>query len=467
MAHPDDRECVQGKTLFPVELETPPDGLPAVAEVRKTRFLYPYLVRWPRREGDPGEEATWAVATNLLVHMKPGIHPMKPGIHPEEAEAILRGLASDDQPGGATVRVEPLPLPNLYLVERHPPTDFNPEVLRFLLARRGEFLAHQAVATANPDYLYFSLPMMRAAPGSPTPADSEFERMGVVRAQAQGASGSREIRVAVLDTGVDARHEDLRSNLCTDQGKVVGYDFFRGRAEVVDGNGHGTYCAGLIGGLGYGVNQKVSIIPVRFMSASGCGTTALAIKAIGFALDRGARVISNSWGGVAVSPDLEAMIAEANRRKALFVAGAGNAPRDLDRVDYYPAKYEQPNMISVGGALDTDEPAPKWGRGKKRVHLAAPGESVPSTYNNPRHGEAWRSGTSVSTAFVSGACALVMAENPGMSHMDVRTRIIQSVKPMQTGTIEPSDACCAAGRLDVYSAVFGDRLNTSLSCPGK
>ena len=459
MAHPDDRACLTGETLAEIELPDSPEGLSARVELRKTGFKHPYLVRWQPREGDPGEEPSWAVATHLLVTVKPGVQP-------GQAERILRDLAAPEGAGSVTVGVDPLPLERLYLVSRVSPLDFDPENPRFLLARRGEFLEREeAVEEANPDYLYFTLPTPRSVRIVSEAPDAELERLGVKEAHRRGITGSRDVRVAVLDTGVDTWHKALAGNILYEDGRVVGYDFHRDRPDVTDGNGHGSYCAGLIGGHGYGVNREVSILPVQFLSDSGCGTTADAIDAIGFALDHGARVLSNSWGGMAESPELKAMIERAHAEKALFVAGAGNAARDLDTHNYFPASYSVPNVLSVGGCLDSDDPAGAWGHGQKRVHLAAPGQTVLSTDNDPRHGETWRSGTSVSTALVAGACALVMAAHPKWTHMEVRERIIQSVQPMASGTIDPFHACCSGGRLNVLNAVTGDLLN-SFTCPG-
>lgn len=460
MAHPDDRACLAGETLAEINLPGSPEGLSERAELHKTEFKHPYLVRWQPPDSDPSEEPIWAVATHLLVTVTPSLQP-------GEAERILRDLAAPEGEGSATVAVDPLPLERLYLVSRVSPLDFNPENPRFLLARRSEFLEREeAVEEANPDYLYFTLPTPRSVRFVSEAPDAELERLGAKEAHRRGITGSRDVRIAVLDTGVDTWHEALAGNILYEDGRVVGYDFHCDRPDVTDGNGHGTYCAGLIGGHGYGVNQEVSILPVQFLSDSGCGTTANAIKAICFALGHGARVLSNSWGGMWPSPDLERAIFEAHARRALFVAGAGNAERNLDSDKYYPASYELPNMISVGGCLDSDEPADVWGRGEKRVHLAAPGQTVLSTDNDPRHGETWRSGTSVSTAFVAGACALVMARYPRWGHMDVRKRIIQSVKRMSAGGMNPDLACCSAGRLDVLNAVTGDQVNVQLDCPG-
>ncbi|MGD2116422.1 MAG: S8 family serine peptidase, partial [Acidobacteriota bacterium] len=261
MAHPDDRACLQGRTLFEMELDlarAPAGALaedeePVTVEVRRTRFDPPYLVRRPPRKDDPGEESSWAVATNLLVTMERGVAP-------GDAEEILRELASYGDPGAISVRTEPLPLPGLYLVERRQPADFEAEDPRFLLTRVQEFLEHEAVAEVNPDSLYFSFPEPRAVGAPPWPPDSELERMRVPGAHDAGATGDRRVRVAVLDTGVETLHEALWRNILREDGRVVGYDFDRDRPDVQDGNGHGTYCAGLIGGAGYGVNREVSIL---------------------------------------------------------------------------------------------------------------------------------------------------------------------------------------------------------------
>src|SRR5688500_4575742 len=266
-------------------------------------------------------------------------------------------------------------------------------------------------------------------------------------------TGSQEVVVAVLDTGVDYKHEDLKPNMWTRPASMEAYqdaqlgsvDDERGfnaivnESDPMDDNGHGTHCAGIIGAEGEndlgiaGVNWKVRIMPLKFMNAGGSGTTKDAIEAINYAINRkkagvNVRIISASWGSTQKSRALEEVIRKAYENDILFVAAAGNSSVNNDRSPHYPSSYNVPNVVSVA-ALDRNDELAKFSNwGAKSVAIGAPGVDILSTWLGNAYEE--KSGTSMATPVVSGVAALIVAQQPSMSVDDLRKKLLASTDPI-------------------------------------
>jgi thermitase len=266
-------------------------------------------------------------------------------------------------------------------------------------------------------------------------------------------TGSEDVVVAVLDTGVDYTHEDLAGNMWTRPDSLApyhdkelgtiddlnGFNAIDNASDPMDDNGHGTHCAGIIGAEGEndlgiaGVNWKVQIMPLKFMNAGGSGTTKDAIEAISYAIDRkkagvNVRIISASWGSTQRSRALEAVIRKAYENDILFVAAAGNSSTDNDRRPHYPSNYNVANVISVAALDRHDQLASFSNFGAKTVAIAAPGVDILSTWLGNGYEE--KSGTSMATPVVAGVAALVLAENPRMSVDDLRKKLLASTDPI-------------------------------------
>jgi subtilisin family serine protease len=266
-------------------------------------------------------------------------------------------------------------------------------------------------------------------------------------------TGSNDVVVAVLDSGVDYNHSDLANNIWVRPNNVSpyedkelgtiqdlhGFNAVEANADPMDENGHGTHCAGIIGAEGgndigiAGVNWKVQIMPLKFMNAGGYGTTKDAIEAINYVINRkragvNVRVISASWGSTQKSRALEDVIRKAYDSDILFVAASGNANTNNDRIPHYPSSYNVPNVVSVAALDRNDQLASFSNFGPKSVAIAAPGVDILSTWLGDDYEE--KSGTSMATPVVAGVAALIVAENPKISVDDLRAKLLASVDPL-------------------------------------
>src|SRR2546423_2257952 len=284
--------------------------------------------------------------------------------------------------------------------------------------------------------------------------------------------GSDETVVAVLDSGVDYTHQDLANNIWTRPANVAaytdaqlgtvddlhGFNAVTNSGDPMDDNGHGTHVAGIIGAEGdneigiAGINWTVKIMPLKFMSAGGYGTTRDAIKAINYVIERkrdgvNVRVINASWGSTQNSRALRDAIKKAGDEGILFVAASGNSSANADRNPHYPAGYKLPNVISVAATDRNDQLASFSNYGAKSVHIAAPGVEILSTWLDNQFREA--SGTSMATPEVAGVAALIVATNPNISVENLRERILNSVDRLDSLNGKVS----TGGRLNAAKAV--------------
>ena len=246
-------------------------------------------------------------------------------------------------------------------------------------------------------------------------------------------TGSAGVTVAVIDTGVDYNHPDLRDNILRDDaGNVVGWDFANGDANPMDDNSHGTHVSGTIGaegnnGIGViGVCPVVRVMPVKFLGADGTGSTSNAILAIDFAVAHGARVLNCSWGGAGLSDLLLEAIQRAQSAGVLVVAAAGNEGLNNDETPSYPASYNQfcVNVLSIAATDNRDDLAGFSNYGRDTVDLCAPGVGIVSTLPGNSYGSF--SGTSMATPHVSGTAALLLSRYPDLSVAQLRHRLLDN-----------------------------------------
>jgi subtilisin family serine protease len=280
--------------------------------------------------------------------------------------------------------------------------------------------------------------------------------------------------VAVIDTGVKYDHQDLAGNAWINTNEIAnngidddnngfiddvyGYDFVNLDGDPMDDNGHGTHCAGILGaegdnGIGIsGAAHSAQIMGLKFLGASGGGSTSAAIDSIMYAVDNGATILSNSWGGGGFSQALFDAISYANDHDVLFIAAAGNDSRNNDNSPSYPANYDLPNVISVASTDHSDQLSYFSNYGMT-VHLAAPGSNILSTYYDG--GYASLSGTSMATPYVSGAAVLLRSNFPNLSALETKEILLNTVDELD----QLNGILATGGRLNVIAALT--EANTS------
>jgi hypothetical protein len=280
-------------------------------------------------------------------------------------------------------------------------------------------------------------------------------------------TGTRAVIVGVVDTGIDYTHPDLAANVWSNPGGIGGcpagthgFNAITRSCDPLDDHYHGTHVSGTIGAVGnngigvVGVNWTTTIMGLKFLDSTGSGTTANAIAAIDFAVNakiagQNVRVLSNSWGGGGFSQALLDEINKANANDILFVAAAGNASSNNDVTPNYPSNYNTPNMVAVAATDNTDALASFSNYGPTTVHLGAPGVNVLSTQPGALY--QYLSGTSMATPHVSGAAALILSTQIGLTTAELKSQILSSVDPISS----LSGLTVTGGRLNVCKAIPG------------
>lgn len=250
------------------------------------------------------------------------------------------------------------------------------------------------------------------------------------------------ITVAVIDTGTDVDHKELKKYIWTNPGEsgtdrwgrdksangldddgngyaddLHGWNFVLNSNDLLDSMGHGTHISGIIKNESskspFNKNKptvKIMVLKYYDLEATDSQNIENTVKALNYAVKMGAHVINYSGGGSLPSRAELSAIQEANRRHIYVVAAAGNNKKNTDIMGYYPANYRLPNVISVAATDKTGELMGFSNYGQNSIDLAAPGQHIFSTMPGNKFG--FMSGTSQSTAFVTGALALKLWENP-------------------------------------------------------
>lgn len=237
-------------------------------------------------------------------------------------------------------------------------------------------------------------------------------------------TGSNQVKVAVLDTGILSTHVDIPSS-------TTGYNFHGNNSNFTDDNGHGTHVAGTIGGIGnngvgvVGVNWNVSLLGVKVLGASGSGSLASVAAGTDYARQQGAHVMNFSLGaqGADYTPLRDALQA-ASDAGIVLVFAAGNSATNNDSLPFYPANYQFPSSITVAATTSNDGLASFSNFGATTVHVGAPGVGIVSTVHNG--GYASYSGTSMAAPHVAGLVALVKSANESITGPDLRNCILNT-----------------------------------------
>ena len=298
-----------------------------------------------------------------------------------------------------------------------------------------------------------------------------FKNWGLTNSQAKShisalnawkiEEGSKNIIVAVIDTGVDANHKSLADNMWRDPDikdkHVYGWNFVTNQPNPIDDHGHGTHVAGIIGAIAdpsngvSGVAHHVSIMAVKYYSETNPGSVNLknTVKAINYAIDHGAKIINYSGGGPEFSEDEYLAIKRAEEKGILFVSAAGNERQNSDLIEnyYYPSAYRLSNILSVAATDINNQLLRSSNWGKSKVHIAAPGENIFSTTPGNRFGD--MTGTSQATAFVTGVAALLLSKNPSLKPHQNKEIIMSTADKIP----ELANKVATDGRLNAFSAL--------------
>ncbi len=288
-------------------------------------------------------------------------------------------------------------------------------------------------------------------------------------AEAWNIQTGGKVIIGVIDTGVDWKHEDLAPNIWVnskeipnnridDDGNgfiddVRGWDFYNRDNDPMDDNGHGTHVSGTIAAVGNngkgvaGVCWSAQIMPLKFLGGGGSGNTSDAVLALEYAMKMGAKLTSNSWGGVEFSKALYDAIAASGKAGMLFIAAAGNDGTNNDNSHHYPSDYDLDNIIAVAATTHTDAKASFSNFGLITVDLGAPGANIYSALPGNTYGSL--SGTSMATPHVAGVAGLIWSQFPAMPHTLVKSRIMVSADPISALT----GSTVSGGRLNAFKAL--------------
>lgn len=291
-----------------------------------------------------------------------------------------------------------------------------------------------------------------------------------------------EVVLAVIDSGLDLLHEDIEpESLWVNQGEsgidnlgrdratngvddddngyiddVHGWNLVYGKNDVQDRHYHGTHVGAILAALANnnvgmaGGFSSIKLMLLKIFDLGGTADRPKIAEAIKYACDNGAKVVNASWGSGYRSDEIEAAIGYCHERGVLFVGAAGNSRKDMDVEPDFPSAYDLPNQVVVSATDNRDRPATFSNYGSM-IDLAAPGSYIFSLL--PKSQYRAFSGTSQASPMVAGAAALLLAQEPWLSHMDVKQRLLESADQRRALRRWVG----SAGRLNVYNLLAGKK----------
>jgi len=296
----------------------------------------------------------------------------------------------------------------------------------------------------DPDVIYAE-PNFTLQSLSTLPDDEYFDRQWATnKIELNNAwdleKGNADVTIAVLDSGIDLDHPDLKQNI------IPGYDFVNDNSDAWDDNGHGTAIAGVIGAIGdnsegiAGVDWQSKLIPLKVVDGDGIGTYYDVAQGIIYAADHNARIINLSIGGYAYSYALKDAVDYALEKGCVLVAAVGNDGIDAPM---YPAAYE--GVIGIA-ATDSQDRIDKNSNYGDFVDLAAPGLSIYTTEPEGRYG--YNSGSSLACSHTAGLVGLILSSNPSLSKDNIEGILYDSCDYIK------EDNSYGHGRINAYRALL-------------
>jgi subtilisin family serine protease len=297
-------------------------------------------------------------------------------------------------------------------------------------------------------------------------------------------TGSTNVIVAVLDTGIRYTHQDLRNNMWRNPGEeangedtdengyiddIHGINVIEGTGDPMDFDDHGTHVAGTIGATAndsfphVGVAWNVRLMGIRFIGPQG-GALDDEIEGIEYAVANGAHVINASYGSYFPNPAQIDAIAAARLAGVLFVAAASNDAINNDELPAFPASHPLDNIISVAALDRADRLAVFSNYGAETVDVGAPGVEIFSSISLGNGTYDLFAGTSMAAPHVSGVAALIRARFPEASVAEVRERILQTVVPIPA----LDGRTTTGGRVSAHKALIAEpdgELEVSVNPP--
>jgi len=306
----------------------------------------------------------------------------------------------------------------------------------------AKYKKNSNVIYAEPNYAYAE---------NSIPDDTYYDyQWGLSQVNASEAwnitTGSHKVIIAVIDSGIDLNHPDLKANIWINKGEipgnridddhngyiddVYGWNFISDDNNISDDDGHGTHVAGIIAAAGNnskgvtGVMWSATIMSLKFLDNEGNGYVDDAVSAVRYATKMGASIISCSWGGSEYSQALKDVI---DASSALVVCAAGNrgSGTNDDISPVYPACFTSKNIISVAATDASDVLASFSDYGLNSVDVAAPGTHICSTLPGSQYG--YMQGTSMAVPYVTGLAGLIKSIRPDLSALQIKYTILNNV----------------------------------------
>lgn len=264
------------------------------------------------------------------------------------------------------------------------------------------------------------------------------------------------IVVAVLDSGVNYNHVDLKENILMENGKVKGYDFTFNDDDPEDNNGHGTMMAGIIAAVKdnlkgiAGISDYVKIMPVKILDDAGVGSLENLKKGIRYAADNGADIISMSLTGP-YDASVSEVVDYAYSKGAIIVAASGSDNAEIGgNILKSPIDNEGNGKNAVIGVSAITSAGDRFSESNfgESIDLSAPGDSIITTHYRTNRSYAYASGTSLAAANVSGVASLLKSCFPDASNAEIIAALIDSAQALPS-----SVSGMGSGIVNAYNAL--------------